>query len=96
MKYFIDPNKIAEFEEYARFWLPIVRRMGGEHHGYYLPGEGPDNVVIALFSFQTLAAYEEYRRNTVNDIECQAAIDIEVRNRSILSYERSFMRPLIE
>lgn len=95
LRYTIDPYKLAEFEEYARLWIPIVNRMGGTHHGYFLPSEGANNIALALFSFPSLAAYEDYRTRMANDPECQAAFDLDKRNRSIISYERSFMRPVL-
>ncbi|MEI1246502.1 NIPSNAP family protein [Rhizobium aouanii] len=55
LRYVIDPYKLAEFEEYARLWIPIVNRMGGTHHGYFLPSEGANNIAVALFSFPSLA-----------------------------------------
>lgn len=96
LKYVIDPYKVAEFEEYARIWIPLVNRMGGTHHGYFLPHEGASNIAYALFSFPSLTDYEAYRKRIPEDAECQAALEMEKRNRSILSYERSFMRPVLE
>lgn len=94
LKYVIDPYKLAEFEEYGRMWIPLVEKLGGQHHGYFLPSEGASNVALALFSFESLAAYEEYRRKMAVDPECNAAIAFAERTRCILSYERSFMRPV--
>ncbi|TCS18083.1 hypothetical protein [Caulobacter sp. BK020] len=37
----IDPNTLAEFEAYAKLWIPLVNRMGGIHHGDFLPGKAP-------------------------------------------------------
>lgn len=56
---------------------------------------GANNIAIALFSFPSLAAYEDYRTRMASDLECQAAFDLDKRNRSIISYERSFMRPVL-
>ncbi|MFH1805345.1 MAG: NIPSNAP family protein [Pseudomonadota bacterium] len=95
LKYVIDPYKTAEFEEYARLWIDKVNRMGGTHHGYFLPGEGASNIAYALFSFPSLAAYEDYRHRLAADPECTAILDMEARNRSIISYERNFMRPVL-
>jgi hypothetical protein len=94
LRYVIDPRKLSEFEEYARLWIPIVNRMGGTHHGYCLPSEGANNIALALFSFPSFAAYEDYRIRMATDPECIAAYELDTRNRSIVSYERSFMRPL--
>lgn len=95
LKYIIDPYKINEFEAYGKTWIMLVHKLGGTHHGYYLPHEGANNIAYALFSFPSLSAYEEYRKKMVTDEECQAAIKFADENRLILSYERSFMRPVL-
>ncbi len=51
LRYVIDPSKVSEFEEYAKMWIPLVGKLGGQHHGYFLPSEGANNVALALFSF---------------------------------------------
>jgi len=94
LRYTIDPHKFAEFEQYARLWPRLVEKFGGAHHGYFLPHEGANNIAVALFSFPSLAAYEAYRTSSQKDPECIQAYELEKRNRSIISYERSFMRPL--
>ena len=96
LRYVLDPYKIPEFEEYARLWIPIVNRMGGNHHGYFLPSEGASNIAVALFSFPSFAAYEDYRQRMAKDPECQEVLESEKLNRSIISYERSFLRPVFE
>lgn len=96
LRYVIDPYKFNDFEAYAKMWIPLVNRFGGVHHGYFLPHEGADNIAIALFSFPSLAAYEEYRQKIKTDKECQAAFELAERTRCIISYERSFMRPIFE
>ena len=95
LRYLIDPYKLHEFETYARLWIPLVERFGGTHHGYFLPHEGANNVAVALFSFPSLAAYENYRQRSHADPECQAAYSLAERTRCIVSYERSFMRPIV-
>ena len=69
LRYVIDPYKVQEFEEYGRMWIDLVNKFGGIHHGYFLPHEGPNNIGIALFSFPSLAAYEEYRKR-INTSNC--------------------------
>ncbi|WP_244575300.1 NIPSNAP family protein [Rhizobium sp. 11515TR] len=90
----MDPYKLAQFEHYAKLWIPLVNRMGGTHHGYFMPHEGANNIALALFSFPSLAAYEEYRLKIPEDAECQAALAYGEETRCIISYERSFMRPV--
>jgi uncharacterized protein (DUF1330 family) len=94
LRYVIDPHKLSEFESYAKMWIPLVERFGGQHHGYFLPHEGPNNIAIALFSFPSLAAYEDHRCKAAADPECQAAMSYYKETRCFLSFERSFMRPV--
>ena len=96
LRYVIDPHKLAEFETYAKMWIPLVDKLGGKHHGYFLPHEGPNNIALALFSFPSLAAYEEYRARATSDPDCQAAIAYYKDTRCFLSFERSFMRPVLK
>ncbi|WP_457571982.1 NIPSNAP family protein [Desulfovulcanus sp.] len=96
LRYVIDPYKLAEFEKYAKMWIPLVNKFGGTHHGYFLPQEGENNIAIALFSFPSLAAYEEYRIKSMEDPECQAAFKFAEETRCIISYKRSFMKPIFE
>ncbi|HEY1028926.1 MAG TPA: NIPSNAP family protein [Pseudomonas sp.] len=96
LRYIVDPYKLEEFEHYAKLWIPLVARFGGTHHGYFLPSEGANDVALALFSFPSLADYERYRRDSFADAECQAAFRYAEETRCILSYERSFFRPVFE
>ena len=95
LRYIVDPDKLEEFETYAKMWIPLVNKFGGTHHGYFLPHEGSNNIAVALFSFPTLAAYEEYRAKATTDAECQLARDHYRETNCFLSYERSFMRPVL-
>lgn len=95
LRYTLDPYKLEEFEHYAKLWIPLVERFGGQHHGYFLPSEGANNQALALFSFPSLALYEEYRLKSQSDPDCQAAYHYAQDTRCIISYERSFFRPLI-
>ncbi|HEX7985959.1 MAG TPA: NIPSNAP family protein [Duganella sp.] len=96
LRYVIDPYKLAEFERYGKMWIPLVEKHGGRHHGYFLPSEGASNVALAMFSFPSLAAYEAYRVKSMQDADCQAAFKYADDTRCIVSYERSFFRPVFE
>ena len=94
LKYVIDPYKVDDFQTYAEMWIPLVNRLGGTHHGYFLPHEGANNIAVALFSFPTLAAYEDYRLKMTKDPDCLKAFEHAEDTRCIISYERSFMKPV--
>jgi len=96
LKYVIDPYKIIEFEEYAKMWIPLVNKFGGTHHGYFLPHEGANNISYALFSFPSLATYEEYREKIKTDEASIRAFKHAEETRCIFSFERSFMKPIFE
>ena len=96
LRYTIDPYKLAEFERYARMVIPLAAKYGGTQHGYFLPHEGPNNVAVNLFSFPSLADYERYRTAVREDEVALAAWRYQAETRCILSFERSFMRPVFE
>ncbi|MFK7865029.1 MAG: NIPSNAP family protein [Pseudohongiellaceae bacterium] len=96
LKYTIDPLKIKEFEQYAKLWIPLVAKFGGQHHGYFLPSEGANDIAYALFSFPSLADYEIYRKKSFKDESCRAAFAFADETGCIKRFERSFLRPVFE
>ncbi|MEO9801641.1 MAG: NIPSNAP family protein [Reichenbachiella sp.] len=94
LKYTIDAQKIVEFETYGKMWIDLVNKYGGLHHGYLLPHEGANNIGYASFSFPSLADYEVYRNRMVSGPDCKKALDYAVQTKCIISYERSFMKPV--
>ena len=77
LRYVLNTAKLKEFEHYGKLWIPLVEKFGGKHHGYFMPSEGANNIALALFTFDSLAAFK-YAETT----GC------------IISYERSFFRPV--
>jgi len=96
IEYTVDVNKIEEFEYYANLWIPLVNKFGGQHHGYFFPSEGANNIALALFTFPSLADYEKYRKESFEDLECIAAFDYVKQTQCIQSYRRNFFRPLFK
>jgi hypothetical protein len=95
VRYRIDPAKLAAFEKFARAWIHLVDKHGGRHHGYFLPSEGASDVALALFSFESLAAYERYRALFGVDPEFVRADRIRDESGCVVRHERTFMRPLL-
>jgi hypothetical protein len=91
--YTINPSKLQDFERFAAEWIRLVNEHGGEHHGYFLPSEGASDRALAVFSFPSLAAYEEYRGRFGVDPEFVAADRIRDESGCVIRYERTFMRP---
>ncbi len=95
IRYQIDPFQSAAFEEYARRWLGIIPKCGGEVVGYWLPYEGTNNVAYGLISFESLAAYEAYRARLKSDPEGAANFQSAQQQRFILAEERTFLRQVL-
>jgi NIPSNAP len=94
LKYVIDPYQLEVFEDYGKRWIHLVNRFGGQHHGYFMPYEGANNVAYAMFSFPSLADYETYRKLILQDEECLEAFKIAHDTKCIISYEGTFLRPV--
>src|ERR1700724_3673043 len=95
IRYTIDPQKVADFEIYARRWMEggIIKRCGGEPLGYFIPKKGyggPDNVAFALIGFDSLAAYEKYRERLLADAEAKENLEFARKSGCILSEDRSY------
>jgi hypothetical protein len=56
IRYRVEPGKLAELREYARAWIGLVRKYGGTHHGYFVPGTDNDSLPDPTFSFPGLGA----------------------------------------
>ena len=94
LRYVLNTQKLKEFEHYGKLWIPLVAKFGGRHHGYFMPSEGANNIALALFTFDSLSAYEAYRTASFADPDCQAAFRYAEETQCIVSYERSFFRPV--
>jgi hypothetical protein len=92
IRYQLDPFKRAMFEQYARSWLDIIPKCGGDLVGYWMPHEGTNNIAFALISFENLAAYENYRARLRTEREAIANFGFADENQFILVEERSFLR----
>ena len=92
IRYQLDPFKRAMFEEYARRWLSVIPKCGGDLVGYWMPHEGTNNIAFALISFESLAAYESYRARLRTDAEGIANFGFAEENKFILGEERTFLR----
>lgn len=92
IRYQLDPFKRDGFEAYARRWLSIIPRCGGNLLGYWMPHEGTNNIGWAVISFDSLAAYEAYRARLRSDPEAMANFRSAEDGRFILAEERTFLR----
>jgi hypothetical protein len=94
IRYRIDPFQREAFEEYARRWLTIIPKCGGDVVGYWMPHEGTNDVAFGLITCESLAAYEAYRARLRTDPDAMANFAFAQEQRLILSEERTFLRPV--
>jgi hypothetical protein len=96
LRYEIDPSKVEDFERFGRAWIRLVNKAGGDHHGYFLPSEGASDIAYALFTFPSLAAYEQYREAFGNDPDFLEADRIRDESGCVIRWDRTFLRPVLE
>ncbi len=94
IRYRVDRKKLSEFEDYAKLWIRLIGKFGGQHHGYFLPAEGKSDEAICLFSFESLSHYENYRIQAAIDAEAQAAVKFGEDTGVLLEWDRTFFRPV--
>ena len=90
IRYEIDPTRLEDFRRYAVAWSRIIPRCGGHLIGYFLPHEGSNIEGWGLIAFDSLAAYEAYRRRIKADPEGRANFEFAQRERFIVREERRF------
>jgi hypothetical protein len=96
IRYEIDPFQRDAFRRYAVAWGRIIPRLGGQLLGYFLPHEGSNYEAWGLISFDSLPAYEAYRKRLKQDPEAMENFAFAQRERFILKEERRFTEPVPE
>jgi len=91
IRYQIDPFQRDGFKQYAENWGRIIPRCGGHLLGYFLPHEGTNDVAWGVIAFDSLAAYEQYRRRLRSDPEARDNFQMAQTKRLILREERNFV-----
>src|SRR5258708_20098557 len=93
IRYKINPNKLSDFEEYARNWPKPIERCGGKLIGYFLPTKvaGQTDSALALIDFSSLSAYEEYRRRLMQHPEPSPNLPHSAPSARILVHARSLL-----
>ena len=92
IRYEIDPFKKAEFEQYARTWGQAIPACGADLIGYFAPHEGSATTAYALYSVESLAAYEAYRARLRAHPLGRENFEFAQKERFIRSEERIFLR----
>jgi len=91
IRYTLDPNRLPHFKAYVQHELEAIRNAGGKTVGYWLPTDyaGPVNIGYGLIDFESLGAYEQYRKALAADPLHQRNADELTRSGVIINMERS-------
>jgi hypothetical protein len=90
IRYQLDPFQRDAFKLYAERWGRIIPRCGGHLIGYFVPHEGTNDEAWGLIAFDSLAAYEAYRKRIKADAEGRANFEFAQDKRFILRERRTF------
>jgi hypothetical protein len=91
IRYQIDPYQRDAFATYAVNWARVIPRCGGNLIGYFLPHEGTNDVGYGMIAFESLAAYEAYRKRLAVDDEARANFAAVREKHFIVREERTFV-----
>jgi hypothetical protein len=89
--YQIDPYQRDAFATYAANWARIIPRCGGDLVGYFLPHEGTNDVGYGIIAFESLAAYETYKKRLASDADARANFAAVREKRFVIREERTFV-----
>jgi hypothetical protein len=91
IRYQIDPFQRDAFAEYAHNWGTIIPACGGHLIGYFLPYEGTNDVAWGLIAFESLSAYEAYRKRLLSHPHAVENLATARTKRLIVREERNFV-----
>jgi len=92
IRYHIDPNKKAQFEQYARNWGEAIPRCGADLIGYFAPHEGSSTLAYGVYNIESLAEYEAYRARLAADPLGQENYEFAQREKFLLREDRTFLK----
>jgi len=73
--------------------LTLAEKFGGQHHGFSCHRTGEPYRARPV-QLPSLALHQQCRSDAIQDPQCQAARGYAEKIRRMISYERSFLRPL--
>lgn len=92
IRYEIEPFQREQFETYARNWSAPFERCGASNVGYFTPHEGSLTTAYGIYTLDSLAAYEAYRKRLAEDEGAKANLGFAAQERFIRREDRIFMK----
>ncbi|HTV67639.1 MAG TPA: NIPSNAP family protein [Rhizobiaceae bacterium] len=92
IRYEIDPFKKEAFGQYARTWGQAIPQNGADLIGYFAPHEGSATTAYAVYTVESLAAYEAYRARLAADPLGKENYEFARREKFILKEDRIFLK----
>jgi len=56
VRYTLNMNEVDSFRRYAQLWIGLINKLGGQHHGYFLPSDDDEAKSHGRFSFPGLGS----------------------------------------
>lgn len=92
IRYQIDPNKRADFVQYAQNWGQVIPQCGADLIGYFAPHEGSSTTAYGVYNIESLAQYEAYRTRLSQDPDGRANYEFAQSQQFIQNEERIFLK----
>ena len=92
IRYRIDPTKRDRFVQYAKNWGEAIPRCGADLVGYFAPHEGSTSLAYGVYSIESLAAYEDYRRRLAADPLGKDNYEFAQKEKFLLREDRVFLK----
>lgn len=89
LEYVIDPDHVDDFRTYARHFVELTKKYGGQHFGYFIDTGSEKTTALAVFAFADLDQYDFYRKQALNDPQYEQAMGLAKRTKCIKTCYRT-------
>ena len=83
LEYTLDPELIDDFQMYAKNFVELTKKYGGEHYGYFINAEQDRTTALAIFAFPDVDNYNAYRKQVLFDPQYEIAMNLARKTRCI-------------
>jgi hypothetical protein len=83
LEYTLDPELVEHFQEYAKKFVELTKKYGGEHYGYFINADKERTTALAMFTFSDVTNYNVYRKKVLFDPQYEIAMELARKTRCI-------------